>query len=1021
VYRHYRNEERAYRRRIHKQLYVDLPAIIPQLGETTEFDPVLTNLPPTTTSSEYSDITFVPPDPPLHEYMVPRNGTGRHDSNPPGFPQPFRDIQTFSRLSMVERDPPGFYTINGNKYRMAIQDLPQPRPSHVLRTEDKILPLQGTSVGTNSEEEPHSREKRSFGLLGIIGGVNSLVNTVKIEKMKHVMNIMKQRVDVNTRQIKIIDQDLSALARCTLLKITAIKNKIDWTNRRINSLTTVVTQLNAQLSQNSDLIMENRNAIKVLTLLVGQLMTLSERNLSQYQELIEANEHFMDAMDHLSTGHLSHNVIGPGQLRGLMTDVASAIKRTYWNYELVMTQVQEFYDLPIITFAYQEGMLLLNIPIFIKPIQQQALTLYNIRTVPVPFHIRHEGNIDPEQNQNSYTWYRPTHEVLGMSDTNFISLPLNQLDTCMHIGTGYFCEGLMLMKQRDTHTCESAIFWDMPPELIRQKCKFQYYKHLVPEPTILDAGNEVLLAGLPLPWKFLCNHDQEIPKPLTGAKYAIIAKKDLCLCSISAGDYFLQENIITCQGDSPRDRDFQMKFTINNAVKIFFPEKFKNFVPLDVETNLSLEPYPDQVIDLDIIANPDEDVIEQYNDGVDMEDLVNKIDEHGQAYIHQVEKIGDIPNMSTWFSGKHKAFGILLVLGCLAVVALVIGGILWYKYNKTTHGMKAVNHQLSSLSPVATLLATKFPGAQAVVTEDQLKGILDTILEQTESIQTIMKRSPFTWEFAAYTIALLGALVIGCLLFLLAQKVLRWVHVNWLLSPSYKSATFGCRLWVNQTDLYIELTNTQKKNQVVHLYLGSVEGYPSQVTCTEHKYKIGGFSYIRNGWFDILNISWNNMVFILDGEERFYPPSCIYIPVLQKFAMRRMIMTEGTRYQLYLRHGNEVMVLSGHYSVNLYDSKTESELKALCKIATEQQLQKLKPGHKRSEPSTSAKDIARPAIKPRTSLVSKKTPKIPKVRFLPPTEGCLYCLHGSPEACTCDRSKHPEPDIVPEISTQLFI
>jgi hypothetical protein len=708
-------------------------------------------------------------------------------------------------------------------------------------------------------------------------------------------------------------------------------------------------------------------------------------------------------LDTLSTGHLSHNVIGPGQINSFIHKVTDELQRNYYGYEMVMTKVQEYYDLPIVSFAYQEGLLLINIPIYIKPIQQKLLTLYSVRTVPVPFHIRHEHDIDPTQNQNSYTWYKPTKEVLGMSDTNFISLNMDQLDTCVKHGNTYLCEGLMLMRQSDTHNCESAIFWDLPPEVVKQKCKFHYYKRLVPEPTILDTGNEVLLAGLPLPWKFLCNHDQEIPQPLTGAKYAIIAKKDLCLCSISAGDYFLQENIIACQGDSPRDRNFQLKFTINNAVKIFFPDKFKNFVPFDIETNLVLEPYPDQVIDLDIIATPDDDVLEQYEDGVDMQDLVNKIEEHGQAYIHQVEKIGAIPDMTTWFTGKHMAFGLLLILGCLAVVALGVGAFLWYKHKQTASTIKGVSFQMSKMIPTAAAMVSQLPYTEAAVTEDELKQLLEGIQESFTKVISELEQSPLNWRFCTFTFMMFGVIALGYLITVVVHALIKWTYVNWLLSPTYKSATCGDRLWIDQTDIYLEFSNRTIVNQAVHLYLGSVEGYPPQLTCKEHKNKVGGFSYINNTWFDTLNISWNNMHFKMQ-DERFWAPSCIQIPIFKKRLMRRMMRIEETKYQIYLKYDSEIRILSGHYSVNIFGDKTESELKEECRKATDvlQTTSKIK-----TKPSN-------------TQLTSKtnntKAIKKPRHNWLDHSD----YLHGDQSACSSMKPQTPEPHIVPEFAEVLY-
>ena len=56
---------------------------------------------------------------------------------------------------------------------------------------------------------------------------------------------------------------------------------------------------------------------------------------------------------------------------------------------------------------------------------------------------------------------------------------------------------LFLVTHRREHTCESAIYWNESPSLINEKCNFEYYHELTPEPRVLDAGDYLLWAGLP--------------------------------------------------------------------------------------------------------------------------------------------------------------------------------------------------------------------------------------------------------------------------------------------------------------------------------------------------------------------------------------------------------------------------------------------------------------------------------------------------------------------------------------------
>ena len=187
---------------------------------------------------------------------------------------------------------------------------------------------------------------------------------------------------------------------------------------------------------------------------------------------------------------------------------------------------------------------LFKYPLFVKHYTQQALSLYNLRTVPVPYHInaRLSENMEP----SSYTWLHHKHQLLAMSYSTYVPLDIANIHNCSHFGNTYFCEQVFLTQHSTKHTCESAIYYESDIDMIKQLCNFTYYPSLIPEPTALDSGSKLLLANLPLPWTFFCTHEKQIPNDIEGASYVMLEKSDLCLCSITAGSLYLHENIVSC-------------------------------------------------------------------------------------------------------------------------------------------------------------------------------------------------------------------------------------------------------------------------------------------------------------------------------------------------------------------------------------------------------------------------------------------------------------------------------------------
>ena len=139
------------------------------------------------------------------------------------------------------------------------------------------------------------------------------------------------------------------------------------------------------------------------------------------------------------------------------------------------------------------------------------------------------------------------------------------------------------MTHRSEHTCESAIYWNESASLINVKCNFEYYHELTPEPRVLDAGDYLLLAGLPIPWTFFCTKERQIPNPTEGSPYIIIKRTQLCLCSITAGPYYLLENILSCEDENV---DLHMYYTVNMAVMNYFETQIPEIEQIDGQCRL---------------------------------------------------------------------------------------------------------------------------------------------------------------------------------------------------------------------------------------------------------------------------------------------------------------------------------------------------------------------------------------------------------------------------------------------------
>ena len=94
----------------------------------------------------------------------------------------------------------------------------------------------------------------------------------------------------------------------------------------------------------------------------------------------------------------------------------------------------------------------------------------------------------------------------------------------------------------------------------------------------MDAGDYLLSAGLPVPWTFFCTKERQIPNPTEGSPYIIIKRTQVCLCSISAGPYYLQENVLSCEYENV---DLHMYYTVNMAVVNYFGTQISEIEKMD--------------------------------------------------------------------------------------------------------------------------------------------------------------------------------------------------------------------------------------------------------------------------------------------------------------------------------------------------------------------------------------------------------------------------------------------------------
>ena len=203
-----------------------------------------------------------------------------------------------------------------------------------------------------------------------------------------------------------------------------------------------------------------------------------------------------------------------------------------------------------------ERNLIIQFLVFVEPYTQARLTLYQIETVPVPI-------LDTNDKAQSYTQLRIDKPYIALNDKTCISLRSQELNTCKRIGYEYFCEGLFVVKSKHKFSCASVVYFNLNNE-IKQNCNFDYYFNKTDiTPSVLDGGQQIMLANWPRYKRIICTYNNNIPVSIPSHPYVLLDRNILCNCDIEAEDNFLLESLVAC--GEKNDQKLEMFFTVNLA------------------------------------------------------------------------------------------------------------------------------------------------------------------------------------------------------------------------------------------------------------------------------------------------------------------------------------------------------------------------------------------------------------------------------------------------------------------------
>ena len=120
-----------------------------------------------------------------------------------------------------------------------------------------------------------------------------------------------------------------------------------------------------------------------------------------------------------------------------------------------------------------------------------------------------------------------------------------------------------MVKTKHKFSCASAVYFTLNTE-ITQNCNFDYYFNKTDiAPSVLDGGQQYILANWPIYKRIICTYNNNIPVSIPSHPYVLLDRNILCKRDIEAEDNFLLESLAACGENN--NQKIEMFFTVNLA------------------------------------------------------------------------------------------------------------------------------------------------------------------------------------------------------------------------------------------------------------------------------------------------------------------------------------------------------------------------------------------------------------------------------------------------------------------------
>ena len=254
----------------------------------------------------------------------------------------------------------------------------------------------------------------------MIKGINALVDAKRASSFNNAIKLVNENVQITHDQLITLENRTAMMAKATIPILKDFKQQINITNDRLTRQYKMMTRAHERYNR---LFRQTNKTFQIhhLTLLMFKdyimiLVGTLQRIHRQYVRHKSVLDDTLIGIEHLNSGYLTHRILDPKILAKYLEVIEDDLEETAPEFELVFTNVYQYYGNSLISFTNTIDDSLLQLPILIKLKVQVPMLLFSIETAPVP--------LDAETylgEKREYTQIIPETELIALTENNYVT------------------------------------------------------------------------------------------------------------------------------------------------------------------------------------------------------------------------------------------------------------------------------------------------------------------------------------------------------------------------------------------------------------------------------------------------------------------------------------------------------------------------------------------------------------------------------------------------------------------------